>query len=81
MNQELYDIAGGFLVTADQDSIIFQREKIKEQEKAIAKKARQDILDTLISSLSNISSTTSPQIDSSLLAFYQETDNIDFSGR
>ncbi len=79
--QELYDIAGGFLVTADQDSIIFQREKIKEQENAIAKKARQDILDTLISSLSNVSSTTPPSIDSSLLAFYQETSNIDFSGR
>jgi len=79
--QEVYDIAGGFLETADQESIILQREKLKEQERTSAKKARQDILDTLISSLSNISSTTPPQIDSSLLAFYQETENLDFYGR
>ena len=79
--QELYNIAGGFLDTADQDSIILQREKIKEQERRLAKKARQDILDTLVSSLSNVSSTTPPQIDYSLLAFYQETENLDFFGR
>lgn len=79
--QELYETVGGFLDTADQSSIILQREKLKDREKEIAKKARQDILDTLVSSLSNVSTTDPPQIDSSLLAFYQETSNIDFFGR
>jgi polysaccharide export outer membrane protein len=79
--QELYNIVGGFLETADQESIILQREKIKEQEKRLAKKARQDILDTLVSSLTNVTTTAPPQIDYSLLAFYQETENLDFFGR
>jgi len=79
--QEFYEIVGGFLTNADQSSIVFQREKIKERERVLAKKARLDILDTLISSLSNVSSSNPPQIDASLLAFYQETQDLDFFGR
>ena len=85
MLQDAYDVAGGFLDNADQNSIILTREAIKEREMEALKEAKNTILQSVIGLISNTASVGNSgnlNIDvSSLLMLIKDSENSEPSGR
>lgn len=77
--QDIYDIAGGFLPSANADGILFSRESLKSLEKEKYNQAKQILLNSLVSNASN-STKFEGQIDASIFLLL-EKENSDFFGR
>lgn len=78
--QDLYSMAGGLLVGAQQDAILVSRESIKELEKNAYLAAQDQLKDLLLDSRVN---RTSQQSDSTieLVNYLTNLENIEFFGR
>ncbi len=75
---DLYELSGGFLQSADLDSVFLSRESIKELEKSAFESSRKIIVDALLASLSNPNSGN--VVDPSVLSFL-DLEIREFSGR
>ncbi len=75
---DLYELSGGFLQSADLDSVFLSRESIKELEKNAFESSRKIIVDALLASLSNPNSGN--VVDPSVLSFL-DLEIREFSGR
>ena len=77
---DLYQLIDGFRDDAFQQGIVYQKTSLANMEKELAQKAKQDLLDTFISTLSNPNTTTF-QLDSGIFNLYLYADSGNFYGR